>query len=513
MNTEQVTAVKNSIGRLVFVALSILVQIAWLILLVVRLNKYSMALSLLSSIIALIVVLRIYGMHTNSAFKMPWIMLILVSPVLGVCLYLLLGRSGLSKRMKNRFAQIDQRLLPLLSFQPHIMEQLQHRDRAIANQMHYIQQYGGFPVYQNTDVVFYGDTEQSFAAQKEAIRQAEHFIFMEYFAIEDALAFQSLKDILIEKVKQGVEVRILYDDIGSIGYINKDFVKRMEAAGIQCRIFNPLVPILNVFMNHRDHRKITVIDGRVGFTGGYNLADEYFNITHPFGHWKDSSVQLTGEAVNSLTVMFLEMWNVMKATDSDYKQYLPVSDYHAKEQSFVQPYGDSPLDGEPVGENVYMNLIKNAKRYIYITTPYLIISDEMNRELGLAAKRGVDVRLITPGIPDKKAVFYLTRSYYAGLAKEGVRIYEYTPGFLHAKQCVCDDEAATVGTINLDYRSLYLHFENAVFLYNCSAVHTVKQDFDEMFPICQEVTAKYKSGRSAVLRTGQCLLRLIAPLI
>lgn len=336
---------------------------------------------------------------------------------------------------------------------------------------------------------------------------------MEYHAIEDAESFAALKEILSQKAKEGVDVRILYDDMGSVGFINADFVGRMKAEGIQCRIFNPMIPVRHIIMNNRDHRKITVVDGRVGFTGGYNLANEYFNLTHPYGHWKDTGVRLTDEAVRSLTCMFLEMWNAVKKTDSAYDAYLPKVVYPAHEDGFVAPYADSPMHDEAVGENVYMNIVKNAKRYVYFTTPYLIINDEMSRELRLAAKRGVDVRIITPGIPDKKTVFRVTRSYYAELIRDGVRIYEYTPGFIHAKQCVCDDEVATVGTINMDYRSLYFHFENGVFLYGCSAVGEIRRDFDETFPMCCEVTEKYRSGRSATLSIGQCILRLFAPLL
>lgn len=316
-----------------------------------------------------------------------------------------------------------------------------------------------------------------------------------------------------DRAAHGVEVRIFYDDVGSIGFINHDFRKRMEENDIACRVFNPIIPVLSVFMNNRDHRKITVIDGKVGFTGGYNLANEYFNITHPYGHWKDTGIRLEGDAVKSLTVMFLEMWNAVKKTDQDYQKYLPETDYQAKQDGFIQPYADSPLDDEHVGESVYMNLIAHAKKEIYFTTPYLIITDEMNRALGLAAKRGVDVRIVTPGIPDKKLIYKVTRSYYAGLVRQGVRIYEYTPGFIHAKQCVCDGEAATCGTINMDYRSLYLHFENGAFLYNCDAVKEMRKDFEHIFTESTEVTEKYKSGRSAVLRGTQCLLRLFAPLM
>lgn len=513
MYTEKNTSSQNSIGRLLFVGISVLLQIIWLVFLAIRLNEYSVSINLATSIIALLLVLRIYGMHTNSAFKMPWLMLILISPVMGVCLYILLGRSGLSGKMRKRFEQIDKQLLPKLNLSHSAIGQLRTCNESVANQCHYIEQFSGFPVYQNTDVAFYAEAVDGFHAQLQDLKQAKDFIFLEYHAIEDAISFHRMKKILIEKANQGVDVRILYDDVGSIGFINKEFVKQMESLGIQCRIFNPLFPILNVFMNNRDHRKITVIDGKIGFTGGYNLADEYFNITHPYGQWKDSGVRITGDAVRSLTILFLEMWNAVKNTDTDYDRYLPAFPYQATESSFIQPYADSPLDDEPMGENVYMNMIKSARRYIYFTTPYLIISDEMNRELGLAAKRGVDVRIITPGIPDKKGVFLVTKSYYAGLARQGVRIYEFSPGFIHTKQCVCDDETATVGTINLDYRSLYLHFENGVFLYHCNAIRDIKKDFDDTFLICQEVTDKYKSGRSAALRISQCILRLFSPLM
>ena len=339
------------------------------------------------------------------------------------------------------------------------------------------------------------------------------FFLIAKSSLKQAESFERILNVLKDRTAHGVEVRIFYDDVGSIGFINHDFRKRMEENDIACRVFNPIIPVLSVFMNNRDHRKITVIDGKVGFTGGYNLANEYFNITHPYGHWKDTGIRLEGDAVKSLTVMFLEMWNAVKKTDQDYQKYLPETDYQAKQDGFIQPYADSPLDDEHVGESVYMNLIAHAKKEIYFTTPYLIITDEMNRALGLAAKRGVDVRIVTPGIPDKKLIYKVTRSYYAGLVRQGVRIYEYTPGFIHAKQCVCDGEAATCGTINMDYRSLYLHFENGAFLYNCDAVKEMRKDFEHIFAESTEVTEKYKSGRSAVLRGTQCLLRLFAPLM
>ena len=513
MRTESKKAVKNSIGRLILVILSALLQITWLLVISECLEDYSNVIAMLSQVVAVVLVFKIYGKNVNSAMKTPWIFLILLSPIMGIVLYALLGHSNTTRGVRKRFKKIDSKLMVNLTQDNGVLKELEEKSLSVANQSRYIWNYGKYPLYRNTDVEFHSEATEGLESQKEELKKAKHFIFMEYHAIEDAESFNSIKEILAQKVKQGVEVRVAYDDIGSIGFIDHDFIKRMEADGIQCRVFNPVTPVLNIFMNNRDHRKITVIDGKVGFTGGYNLANEYFNITHPYGQWKDTGVKLTGDAVKSLTVTFLEMWNAIKKTDESYDEYLPNVEYVANEYGYVQPYADSPLDRERVGENVYMNIIKNAKKYVYFMTPYLIISDEMNRELTLAAKRGVDVRIITPGIPDKKIIFEVTRSYYAGLARDGVKIYEFTPGFCHAKQCVCDDEVATVGTINLDYRSLYLHFENGVFLYDCTAVNGIKNDFDNTFPMCEEVTQKYKDGRSVPLRLRQCALRLIAPLL
>lgn len=512
MRVEQKQSVKNSIGRLIFVGLSILVQIGWFVLLGIRMQRYSTELALVGSILALLIVLRIYGRHINAAFKIPWTILIMGFPALGLSLYLLLGQSGANRRMRKHFENIDTTFDGLNTQNEQVMAQLESENIRIANQSRYITDYAKYPVFQNTDVEFYDDAAKGLAAQKEALRTAKHFIFMEYHAIEDSESFEGIREILAQKASEGVEVRIFYDDVGSVGFISPEFVKRMEKDGIQCRVFNPMLPVINVFMNNRDHRKITVIDGEIGFTGGYNLADEYFNITHPYGHWKDTGICMKGDAVCSLTVMFLEMWNAIRKSDDTYIPYLKHFPYVSTEQGFIQPYADSPLDSEYVGENVYMNLLKYATKKIYFSTPYLIISDEMNRELCMAAKRGIDVRIITPGIPDKKLVYKITRSYYAPLAAAGVRIYEYTPGFIHAKQCVCDDELAVIGTINLDYRSLYLHFENGVLMYKTKVVSDMAADFENTFSVCEEVTDRYKGGRSMVLRIGQCMLRLLAPL-
>ncbi len=510
MRSEEKSNVKNSVSRLVLVGLSILIQIGWLCLLAIHLNTHSAWISLACSLLAAVLVVKIYISNGNAAFKMPWMILLLVFPPLGVLLWLMFGHSGASAHMRKRFDKVQKLYEPYRLRPDHALREAESQDPAAANQMRYIRDFAGYPVYTDTAVEYYGDTMEAFLAQLAALEEAEHFIFMEYHAIEEAKSFAMLRDVLARKAAQGVEVRIFYDDVGSIGFINLDFIKRMNALGIACRAFNPVMPFLNIFMNNRDHRKITIIDGRIGFTGGYNLADEYFNMTHPYGEWKDTGVKLTGAAVRSLTLMFLEMWNSDKHTDTDISVYLPET--AAEGECFVQPYADTPLDSEYVGENVYLNLIGSAKYRIWITTPYLIISDEMTRALTLAAKRGVDVRIITPGIPDKKVIYQVTRSYYAQLVRQGVRIYEYTPGFMHAKQMLCDTDAAVIGTINMDYRSLYHHFENGVFLWKCPAIADMAADFESIFKRCADVTAEYRE-RSTAMRIGQALLRLFAPLL
>lgn len=502
----------NSILRVVFVAVSFLLQIFWLLALTIKLNAYSGTLSLMTTVLSIVVVLRLNSKHTNTAMKVPWIMLILVLPVMGLSLYLLvemLGDPGVGKRLRAIREDMKDEIP---AGADDTLRELEEIDLPSANQARYLWNCTRWPVYKNTAVHFYAEAKDAFEAMKADLEKAEKFIFMEYFIVEDGSCFREIEDILIRKRAQGVEIRFLYDDIGSVGKVNMFFAKRLVEEGIACRPFNPALPLLNIFLNHRDHRKITVIDGKVGFTGGYNLAEEYFDRKHPYGKWKDTGLRLEGEAVRSLTAAFLELWSVQNRQREDYGQYLNIL-HSVPATGFVQPFADNPLGQERAAEEVYLNLTSQSNKQLYFMTPYLIITDEMHRALRLAAKRGVDVRIITPGIPDKKTVYAVTRSYYAGLVRQGVRIYEYTPGFCHAKQCLCDGRIATVGTSNLDYRSLYHHFENNVVLYGCDAVQDIAADFERTFPQCREVTEQYKAGRGAVLRTWQYILRLFAPLM
>ena len=508
---------QNSVNRIAAIAIFTLLQIVVLGLILYEFSNYSIYFQIGFGVLSIIIVLTIYGRHTNSANKMPWMIFIMCVPVFGILLYLLMGRPGVTAKARKRFEEIDSKILPYLKPRRSILNSLEISDPNIASRVKYVEDYGHFPVYKNTDVVYFDDARKGIEDQVRELEKARSFIFMEYYAIQDTDTFEPIKEVLARKAAEGLEVRVIYDDIGSGGFINSGFIKRMEDLGIKCRVFNHVSPFFQVIMNNRDHRKITVIDGRVGYTGGYNIADLYTHRIEPHGFWKDTGVRLTGDGGVTLTALFLEMWNAVKANDiddNDLSIFFPRVSYTAVEKDcFVQPFADTPLDEELLGENVYMGMLQTARKYCWFVTPYLVITDELCREFEIAVKRGVDVRIITPGIPDKKVVYAITRSYYNELARNGVRIFEYTPGFCHAKMCIADGQCAAVGTLNLDFRSLYLHFEDGVYLYNCKAIKDIEEDFKEMFKVSTEVTDKYHSHRSVPLRISQCALRIVAPLV
>ena len=503
---------ENGILRLVFTAVALLAQILWILLRVQYLNAYSDAIATVTALLTILVVLKLNSKHTNSAMKMPWIMLIMALPVMGLSMYLLfelLGDPGVGKRLRKvreyLKKQDDTR-------GAEILQRLSGKDPVAANQFRYLWKATGYPPYENTRVQYYPEAVDAFQDLKAELEKAEHCIFMEYFIVQNGTSFRELEEILVRKAREGVQIRLLYDDFGSIAKVGREFAKRLAEEGITCMAFNPAFPVLNLFLNHRDHRKITVIDGKVGFTGGYNLADEYFDRIRPYGKWKDTGIKLEGEAVRNLTSIFLELWYLQTRKPEPAHPYLEVR-HEVPAEGIVLPFGDNPLEEERLAENMYLNLINQANSSLYIMTPYLILTDEMIHALGLAAKRGVDVRIVTPGIPDKRTVYGVTRSYYASLVRRGVRILEYAPGFCHGKQCLCDGKIAAIGTSNLDYRSLYHHFENNVLLYGCEAVEKMAEDFNSIFSQCREVTEQYAGGRGSMLRLWQYILRLFAPLL
>jgi len=508
---------KNSILRISLAALAVILQVGVLILLIVYLGKNATWIELSIQIVAAILVIKIYSEEKTSAMKTPWIILILVLPVVGVSLYYLIGGNLGSYWMKKKFNKVDSAILNYREKDDELIESIKVYDVNAYGVVNYISKNTGYPVYKNTKIDYFDDTRQILTKILDDISDAKHFIFMEYFAIENSTLWEKILDALEKKISEGVEVRILYDDVGSIGYVSSDFQKLMQQKGINCRIFNQVKAVFNMFMNNRDHRKITIIDGKIGYTGGFNLTNEYFNITHPYGWWKDSGVRIEGSAVNSLTAAFLEMWiaSLHEGEESNYcfEEYFKAEKIDGlPENSFVQPYGDSPLDNLRAGEDVYLSLIEKAADYCYFMTPYLIITEEMIRSLTLAAKRGVDVRIVVPGIPDKKIIYSITRSFYNSLAAGGVKIYEWRPGFVHAKVCLVDGKMATCGSINLDYRSLYHHFEFGCLFNDESAIESVERDFVIMFVESKEVSDKYNTTKYSK-KFSQKFLRIFAELL
>ena len=505
--------IKLLLSRLFIVGILIVLQIVWLLIVFMRLSNYSVIIRIAFMVLSILVALWIINKRDNPAYKLAWMLPILLLPLLGGLLYLFMGNKNPSRGMRRRLERSKARIWPLVHQDEHVIENMTKMNVNAAGQAKYLRRCG-FPVYQNSTATYFATGEECYPVMLKELKAARHYIFMEYFIVADGVMWQGILDILKEKVREGLDVRFIYDDVGCVSLLPYHYYKEMEAAGIKCMAFNPFIPLFSFVMNNRDHRKILVIDGHTAFSGGINLADEYINHIERFGYWKDTAIMLRGEAVWNFTAMFLQTWNAFyPKTDTDYSVYKP--DVHIQKSyadGFIQPYGDSPLDEEIVGESTYLNIINQASRYVYIFTPYLIIDNEMMTALCLAAKRGVDVRIVTPGIPDKKMIFLLTQSYYEQLLENGVRIYEYTPGFIHAKCFVADDVIATVGTINLDFRSLYLHFECGVYMYRTKAVLDVKKDALDTIRVSREIMlADTRSGFFKGL--FQAVLRVFAPLL
>ncbi len=508
------TTSKRMVGRVVIVALAVLVQVVWLVFMIMVLGDRFPIVTTVIDILSIVAVLRLTSKNINPAYKLAWTTLILVVPIVGAVIYLLFGRSWMGKDMQHKLDESYHAAADYLSGDRKVTEHLRRESETAARQSCYISGMAGFPLYQGTKTKYYRVGEEMYRDLLTELKRAGHFIFMEYFIIAEGEMWDSILAVLEEKAQMGLDVRLIYDDFGCASRLPQQLQLQLQRKGIRCEVFNPLMPVASIILNNRDHRKITVIDGYVAFTGGVNLADEYINAIQRFGYWKDSAVMLRGEAVWSFTVMFLQMWSVLAHETVDFAKYRPHV-WHEEPfetDGFVQPYGDTPLDHETVGESVYLNIINRAKRYIYIFTPYLVIDSEVTTALCLAAKSGIDVRIVVPGIPDKKLVFLVTQSHYGVLLEAGVRIYEYSRGFLHAKSFVCDDKIATVGSINLDYRSLYLHFECGVWMYHAQAVLQLKKDVLETFRESREITLE-NCRRSALTQVWQSVLRLFAPLM
>ena len=497
--------------RSVFVALALLVQIAALAIVVVSFSSTALfywgciALSVAAA-------LAIVGSRMEPGYKIAWLLLILPFPIFGGVFYLLIGGGYIPKRTQKRMQGMLEKSAQTLK-DDFKADDLLPLGGDAAGQASYLERRAACPAYTNTETEYFPLGDEVFPRMLDELEKAEKYIFLEYFIIQPGVFWDSILAILERKAAQGVEVRVLYDDFGCMFTLPRDYNETLNKKGIQCRVFNRLTPVMSLRLNNRDHRKLLIIDGKVGFTGGFNLADEYINVCERFGHWKDSAILLEGDAVWSMTVMFLTMWDNIADWDEDFERFRPPASPVRPWTGYVQPYTDTPLDREAVGQSVYLNMISKAKNYIYITTPYLIVDVATNTALCNAAKSGVDVRIITPHIPDKRYVFEVTRAHYQPLLEAGVQIYEYTPGFIHAKNFVVDDRFATVGTVNLDYRSLFLHFEDGVWLCEAPCIRDIRKDFEATLKVSELYSLRRFKHLNILLQLYRSILRVFAPLM
>lgn len=499
-------------SRIGIMIMLMLLQIFVMFGIVSRFNEvWPYAASVMAVFVA-IMVIYLLNSRMDSAAKLTWLLIIMAVPVFGAPLFWYTQTEWGHRMEKARLEKIIQETRTAIVQDKKTLLKVKEESPETMALGHYLGISGCYPIYENTKVTYFPSGEAKFEELLKQLKQAKDFIFLEYFIVEEGIMWGSVLEILAQKAAEGVEVRVMYDGMCEFALLPHDYPKRLAALGIKCKMFAPVTPFLSTHYNYRDHRKIVVIDGQVAFTGGVNLADEYINQKKRFGYWKDTAIMLNGPAVRSFTLMFLQMWNVEEKNPEFYR-FVNASVTPVKTDGFVIPYGDCPLDCDKVGENVYMDILNRANQYVHIMTPYLILDGEVETALKFAAERGVDVKIIMPGIPDKKAAYALAKSHYASLVDAGVKIYEYTPGFVHAKVFVSDDCKAVVGTINLDYRSLYHHFECAAYMYQTDCIPQIEQDFEETLKECRVVTKETIKKEKLWIKMTGWVLKAIAPLM
>ena len=513
------TVAKKKFFKMVFSRAGIFVILILIQLLVFLgipyyLKEYATFIYSAMSVMEIVVLVYIINTEGNPAFKMTWMLCVMALPVIGTVFYIYVHLQLETRFVQNRLAALRMETEPYMDQDEKVTEALWASKSANAQLSYYLSHQLGFPTYRNTEVEYFPVGEAKFASMIQELEKAEKFIFMEYFIVEEGIMWDTILEILKRKVNEGVEVRFMYDGMCAFDLLPYSYPKKLQKFGIKCKMSNKIRPFVSTIQNNRDHRKICVIDGQTGYVGGVNLADEYINEKERFGHWKDTAVLLRGDAVQSLTMIFLQMWDVDMRGVEPYGKYLTKKAESLNDRlGYVIPYADSPFDHENVGEEVYFHILNHAKKYVHIMTPYLILDNEMLTTLIRAAKSGIEVIIIMPHIPDKWYAFAVAKTYYKELIEGGVQIYEYAPGFVHAKVFVSDDDTATVGSINLDFRSLYLHFENGVFIYDSPEVQKVEEDFQNTLAKCHKVTVTEVRNRGVLMKVAGQVLRLVAPLM
>lgn len=509
---------KKILGRIIIVMPAIILQTLWYFIIFGLLDNlfrgyFWNAVNALLSILSVIFVIGLVSQRDESSYKLLWVLVIVAMPILGALLYSMLGNKNTGKKLKKKLKQSATKLSEIAGAENETyLADIQKGDLRFGQTLTHVSHATGFPVVKNGTSKYYPFGEDMFADMCEDLKKAEKYIYVEYFIIQSGKFWNTLADIMAQKVKEGVDVRVMYDDLGSIGTFSVVDVIELTKKGIKCIPFNPFL-FIQPQLNNRDHRKLMVIDGKAAYSGGVNLADEYINEIHPFGRWKDIGFRVTGEAVKSYTYMFAEFWNAFSNDKIMTDGFCCFEEETKKEANgYVLPYYDSPIRDEHVSNELFVEILSAATGYAWFYTPYLVLGDALYDAFIRAAKRGVDVRILMPGVPDKKTVFRLSRSYYKDLLKAGVKIYEYTPGFVHAKAFIADDKIAGIGTVNLDYRSLFLHFEcNAVF-YKADIIKDLKKDYLlTQNESVEKTIADVKKG--PLYNFGDNVLRLIAPLL
>ncbi|MCR5703079.1 MAG: cardiolipin synthase [Eubacterium sp.] len=517
IHNEHVIKGKKNIGTFLFSRTFIFVLMVLSQLALILLLSYNMTVSKTVNqvlvVLQCILVIYIVNEKSDPTMKLIWVIFIMFVPALGTLMYVYVRIQPGAFFLRRKIERIDLKSERYLSMNKEVYQELKKEDRQVAALSRYIYKNNGMPVYKNTKVTYLPSGEDKYEMLIRQLEEAEEFIFMEYFIIEEGKFWNTILNILERKVQEGVEVRVMYDGLCSLTKLEIGYFKKLRKKGIISKPFAPARPFFTTQQNNRDHRKILVIDGKIAFTGGINLADEYMNIGSKFGYWKDSAVMLEGEAAQSFTLMFLQMWNVSEKSIGNYDKYIN-RNYESQEvDGYVIGYGDDPFSDEHIGESVYLHMINTATKYVHIVSPYLVLDNVMITALILAAKRGVDIKLVLPGIPDKAYAFCVARTYYDELIEAGIEIYEFTPGFTHAKMFICDDEKATVGTINLDYRSLFLHFENGCFIYKNDVILEMEKDYQEMVKKSRRISLIECRNRPILYKICGKVLRLVAPLM
>ena len=496
-------------SRVALLSGSILLQIAVILYFTNYITAFSNVINFIIRVMAILIIVYVLNKHNNPTFNIMWCIIICTVPIVGVIVYLFIGnRKVASSLQRNHLKQLIDSKKVLK--QDEELEKLFDNDK-VKLQYNYLKSVY-FPYYKNTNSKYYALGDDFFPDFLEDLRSAEHFIFLEFFIISEGRMWNETYELLKQKAEEGVRVYLLYDDAGCVESLGKAFNREALEFGIHARTFNPLRPRIMVTMNNRDHRKLVIVDNKIGYTGGCNLADEYINEKTLFGHWKDSMIRIEGDAVWNMTVMFIQFYNSI--IDEDKLNYFDFKlDNDIVNDSLILPFSESPSDQEDAARNVHLNMISRAEKYIYISTPYLITDYDLEVALTNAAKQGVDVRIITPHIPDKPYAFAITRSNYHYLIDGGVKIYEYTPGFIHAKDFVCDDEIALVGTINMDYRSYYMHFEDGILINDQKTIRNIREEYLKTLNVSHQMTLDEIDNQSAFAKIVRAVMNLLAILM